>query len=171
MKEPQAAGFVLKGTLVWWRVGGQGEPLAVRLSALCLAVHCWRKNGLSWLPVFIILSIVSCYVWTKLWSDLFFLYEHWWAEGDVFYCSSLAVFGKLQEGEAEENKIFSQCTVFGWCKLMQIFLNEMFRRDHTTKAEMKMLFLWYVLGVLWTYCYIANISKYRHNLYIVFHKA
>lgn len=31
---------------------------------------------------------------------------------------------------------------------MQIFLNEMFRRDHTTKAEMKMLFLWYVLGVL-----------------------
>lgn len=24
---------------------------------------------------------------------------------------------------------------------MQIFLNEMFRRDHTTKAEMEMLFL------------------------------
>lgn len=30
-----------------------------------------------------------------------------------FTAGSLAVFGKLQEGEAEKNKNFSQCTVFG----------------------------------------------------------
>lgn len=64
-----------------------------------------------------------------------------------FIAGSFAVFGKLQEGKAEKKKT-SQCTVFGWCKWMQISLNEMFRRDHTTKAGMKMLSLWYALGVL-----------------------
>lgn len=92
---------------------------------------------------------------------MFFLYEAlvnkvgW--EGDTlrFIASSLAVFGKLQEGEAEKKKLHSVLCLVG----VNWFFTEMFRQDHTAKAGMKTLSLWYVLGVLWTYCYIANISK------------
>lgn len=110
--------------------------------------------------------------------------RHWWIKKKdlrklyiILCCQVVFLYlGNCREREAEKNNPFhSLCTVYGLCRLMQIFWNEMFRRDHTTKAGVKKLaFLVCSRCIVnFTVILIANISKYRLYiyLYIVFHKA
>lgn len=162
----------------WGRVREEWNlDIAVQFHrSLFLAVQCLRKNDLSWLPCVHHLKYRKLLCMDLNRNHFCFSYmRHWWIkkiwESCIlhFVAGSLAVFWELQRTWSWKNNPFhSLCTVYGLCRLMQIFWNEMFRRDHTTKAGMKELaFLVCSRCIVnFTVILIANISKYRLYIYI-----
>lgn len=193
MKKPEIINTRgLKGDIhliTWGRVREKKETLTLQLHrSLFLAMRCLRKNYLSWLPCVHHLKYCNL-LCMELNRNICFSYlRHWWIKKDLrklyiytLWQVVLLLFfwggggGRRESGAEKNNPSHSLCTVYGLCRLMQIFWNETFRRDHTTKARVKKLafLVCYRCIVNFTVILIANISKYRLYiyLYIVFHKA
>lgn len=164
MKTPQTAGVHLsRDTHLMVGGGGSGRALAaVQLQLFIFSSALFEEK----LPV-----LTSCVYHLRycklLCMDLncnhtcFSCMKHWWikwAEKAIHYVLLQVVLlylGSYKKVKLKKKKLHSVLCLVG----VNWFFTEMFRQDHTAKAGMKTLSLWYVLGVLWTYCYIANISK------------
>lgn len=134
--------------MITWEGSGNTETLTLQFHrSLFWAMQCLRKIYLSWLPCVHYLKYCKLLCMDLNSNHSFFLYEalvNKQRSAKAVYYTLLQVillyFGNCRESGTEKNNLFhSLCTVYGLCRLMQIFWNEMFRRDHTSKAGVKKL--------------------------------
>lgn len=169
------------GTYIWFRGGGAGKNgvLTAQCQIFTFSNAVSEEKSPSGLPR--VHHLKYCEL---LRMDLnrghtcFSCPRHWGMEKIwescilYFVAGSLAVFGELQRTWSwkKQKTLFTVCAlcVYGLCRLMQIFWNKMFRRDHTTNAGVeKLAFLVCSRCIVnFTVILIANISKYRLYIYL-----